>query len=141
MWGVYIGGGEQGHMRDPPSHPVNSQGARSVHVGPQACWRRGDASFRPHGGHSPEVPGNLDLRSSLGRKKVKGRSGAHGGRWASSEASGEVVVVRAYKGLLTGPSGRRADVGACITRSIVDLGPESGLMLRAKVRPARNPEL
>ena len=74
MWGIYIVGGEQGHMRDPPSHPVNSQGARSVHVGPQACWRRGDVSFRPHGGHSPEVPGNLGPTVQLGAEG-KSRAG------------------------------------------------------------------
>lgn len=43
-------------------------------------------------------------------------------RGASSEASGEVVVVWAYTGLFTGPSGGGWDVGACLPRSS-DLGP------------------
>lgn len=89
-------------MRDPPSHPVNS-GSQVCARGATGLLAKGTLSFRPHGGHSPEVPGNSIYGPAWGRKKVKGREGAHGGRWASSEASGEVVVVRAYKGLLTGP--------------------------------------
>lgn len=65
--------------------------------------------------------------------------GAHGGEGAlGSRGQRAVVVVRAYKGLLTGPSGggwmwEPASPGEW------DLGQESGLMLRAKVRPAVKP--
>ena len=43
-------------------------------MGSQACWQRGDISFRPYRSHSPEVPGNLGPMVWLGAEG-KSRAG------------------------------------------------------------------
>ena len=81
--GVYtMCGGEQGHMRDAPSHPVNSQGITS---GSQVCtWGHGPAGEggTSLSGHVEAIlqrcQETLDLWSGLGWKESQGQKWCHG---------------------------------------------------------------